>query len=48
MNQVINCSVNSCRHHSSGNVCSLNSIQVGCGTTTPHNCAETECDSFEE
>jgi len=48
MNQAINCSVHACKHNSQGDKCSLNSIQVGNTAPSPHRCADTECDSFEE
>ena len=44
----INCVVQSCRHNSQGQVCSLSNISVGNSTSSPHCCADTECDSFEE
>ncbi|MCL1843575.1 MAG: DUF1540 domain-containing protein [Defluviitaleaceae bacterium] len=45
---MINCSVMRCRHNDQQNHCSLNSINVGCCTPTPHECSDTECNSFEE
>ena len=44
----INCSVSNCSHNDQADHCGLNSINVGCTTTTPHECCDTECDSFEE
>ena len=48
MNQMINCTVDACKHNSDGHVCSLSSINVGNTAPNPHRCADTECDSFEE
>jgi len=46
--QKINCRVHTCRHHDHSDACMLGSITVGCTESAPHQCAETECDSFEE
>lgn len=47
-NQNIHCSVTNCRYNDQNNHCSKGMINVGCSTATPHNCCDTECDSFEE
>ncbi|MDR2940535.1 MAG: DUF1540 domain-containing protein [Clostridiales bacterium] len=44
--QEIKCDVNSCKYNESRQ-CDLNSIQVGNTTSSPSNCRETECGSFE-
>ena len=48
-NTSIQCSVNSCIHHSgTKHCCTLPSIQVGCCTTSPtKKCEGTECASFK-
>ena len=46
-NQQINCCVRSCRHNDQKEHCKLTSIKVGNTCETPHQCDETECDSFE-
>ncbi|MCL2356785.1 MAG: DUF1540 domain-containing protein [Defluviitaleaceae bacterium] len=44
---MINCSVSSCRHNDQTSHCNLNDINVGCSKPGPHQCSDTECDSFE-
>lgn len=47
-NTSIRCSVSSCAYHNGPhNCCSLDSIKVGCSTSTPSQCEGTECDSFK-
>ncbi|MCL1844801.1 MAG: DUF1540 domain-containing protein [Defluviitaleaceae bacterium] len=45
---MINCSVTRCQHNDQSNHCNLTSITVGCSTPTPHQCCDTECNSFTE
>jgi len=47
-NQNICCAVTNCRYNDSNNHCNKTSINVGCSVAAPHNCCDTECDSFEE
>lgn len=44
---MIRCSVKRCQHNDQENHCNLEDITVGCSTTNPHQCSDTECDSFE-
>ncbi|MCL2576588.1 MAG: DUF1540 domain-containing protein [Defluviitaleaceae bacterium] len=44
---MINCSVKGCNYNDQDNHCTLTDITVGCSTSTPHECCDTECDSFE-
>ncbi|MCL2456727.1 MAG: DUF1540 domain-containing protein [Defluviitaleaceae bacterium] len=45
---MINCSVKNCRFNDKSQHCTLEDIKVGCSTTTPHQCCDTECDSFSD
>ncbi|MCL1884363.1 MAG: DUF1540 domain-containing protein [Defluviitaleaceae bacterium] len=45
---MINCSVKRCEHNDQSNHCNLTEINVGCTTSEPHNCCDTECNSFVE
>jgi hypothetical protein len=46
--QQINCNVNNCKFNDHQNHCTLSDIKVGCSTSAPHDCCDTECDSFQE
>ena len=47
VNKAIECSVQQCQHHCSGeNYCALNAIKVGTHETNPTMCQCTDCQSF--
>ncbi|HHW61836.1 MAG TPA: DUF1540 domain-containing protein [Syntrophomonadaceae bacterium] len=45
--QKIKCNVNSCMHHKSGNLCSLNAIQVFPCSDANHSDHDSTCYSFQ-
>ena len=48
-NQDIKCTVSSCKFNESAKNCTLQSINVGCDSTSsqPHDKCETNCSSFQ-
>jgi hypothetical protein len=48
INPHIKCSVRNCRFNDRNQHCSLDTIEVGNSSPSPHEKRETECDSFED
>ncbi|MCL1786741.1 MAG: DUF1540 domain-containing protein [Defluviitaleaceae bacterium] len=48
INPHIKCSVRNCKFNDRSKHCSLDTIEIGNSSPSPHEKRETECDSFED